>query len=108
MAPGRVDASTGRTLLEEAWSGGAQASGRALGGLEEGARADLVVLDPDHPALVGRTGDAVLDAWIFAGEDTPVRHVMVGGRWAVLDGRHPRQDEVLERYRTVARRLVHG
>jgi formimidoylglutamate deiminase len=77
-----------------------------VGRLEPGARADLVVLDPDHPALVGRSGDAVLDAWIFSGEDTPVRDVMVGGRWVVRDGRHVRQDEILGRYRTVAEALT--
>lgn len=108
VAPGAADASTGRTLLQAAWSGGARACGRPLGRVEPGARADLVVLDPDHPALVGRSGDALLDAWIFSGEDTPVRDVMVGGRWVVRDGRHLRQDEVLGRYRQVARRLAGG
>ncbi len=105
VAPGAADASTGRTLLEAAWSGGAQACGRPLGRIEAGARADLVALDADHPALVGRSGDAVLDAWIFSGEDTPVRDVMVGGRRVVRNGRHIRQDEVQARYRAVARRL---
>lgn len=108
VAAGARDASTGRTLLEGAWAGGARASGRALGRLAPGCRADVVVLDPDHPALVGRAGDDLLDAWIFSGEDTPVRHVMAGGRWVVQDGRHPRQDDVADAYRAVARRLGAG
>lgn len=106
VAAGPRNASTARALLESAWRAGARATGRPVGLLAPGSRADLVILDPDHPALVGREDDHLLDAWIFSGEDTPVRHVMVGGRWVVLDGRHPRQEEILEGYRTAARRLA--
>ena len=49
VAAGARDVSTGRTLLDAAWAGGAQASGRDLGRIARGARADLVVLDPGHP-----------------------------------------------------------
>lgn len=106
VGAGRRDASTARALLEGAWAGGAQACGRPLGRLAVGARADLVVLDPDHPTLVGREADDLLDAWIFAGEDTPVRHVMVGGRWCVVDGRHVEQEAAAAAYRRVAKSLA--
>ena len=108
VAAGTGDRSTGRTLLEGALFGGARACARPIGVIERGARADLVVLDGSHPALAGREGDAVLDAWVFAGDDTPVRDVMVGGRWVVRDGRHVRQARIVERYREVARRSAHG
>lgn len=100
------DASSGRMLLEAAWAGGAQACGRPLGRIAPGCRADLVFLDPSHPALAGREGDALLDAWIFSGEDTPVRDVMVGGRWVVEDGRHLRGEETARAYAQVARNLT--
>lgn len=106
VVAGARDASTGRTLLEGAWRGGAAAAGRPVGRLDAGARADVVVLDPDHPVLVGRADDALLDAWIFSGEDTPVREVMVGGRWVVRSGRHDRQDEVAARFRATMERLA--
>ena len=106
VAGGREVHSTGRALLEGAWAGGAQASGRRLGVIQPGFRADLVVLDTDHPALVGRDEDQLLDAWIFSGEDTPVRDVMVGGAWVVQDGRHRKQEEIATAYRTVARKLA--
>lgn len=96
--------STGRALLEAAWVGGAAACGRRLGRLAPGYRADIVVLDPDHTSLVGRDGDAILDAWIFSGEDTPVRDVLCGGRWVVREGRHVEQEAVAARYRAVARK----
>jgi formimidoylglutamate deiminase len=89
-APG---ASTGATLYSAALAGGARAAGRPIGAIAPGHRADLVALDPDHPALVGRRDDAWLDGWIFAGNDTPVADVMVGGQWVVRDGRHPHEEQ---------------
>jgi formimidoylglutamate deiminase len=106
VAAGPTHRSTARSLLEAAWAGGAQASGRAVGSLERGARADLVVLDPDHPALAGREADELLDSWIFSGDSTPVRDVMVGGGWVVRDGRHARQDAIAQAYVDVARRIA--
>ena len=105
IAAGRADRSSGRELLEGAWAGGAQACGQNIGSISAGARADIVVLDSEHPSLVGRVGDEVLDSWIFSGEDTPVRDVIAGGAWVVRDGRHDRGEEVATRYRVVADRL---
>lgn len=105
IAGRRAGHSTGRALLEGAWAGGAQASGRRLGAFQTGYRADVVVLDTEHPALVGRSGDELLDAWIFSGEDTPVRDVMVGGTWVVEDGRHRAQEGIVNAYGAVARQL---
>ena len=50
--------STGRHLFERVVAGGAQACGRKIGRLEAGYRADLIVLDTDHPALYNRRADA--------------------------------------------------
>ncbi len=105
MAAGPAERSTGRVLLEGAWQGGAQASGRKLGALAAGHRADWVVLDPEHPALAGLDGDQLLDGWVFSGNDTPVSEVWVGGRQVVAEGRHPRQEEVAARYREVLEAL---
>ena len=105
VAGGRESHSTGQALLEGAWAGGAQASGRRLGAIRSGYRADIVVLDTEHPALVGRDEDQLLDAWIFSGEDTPVRDVMVGGAWVVEGRRHRAQGKIANAYRATARRL---
>jgi formimidoylglutamate deiminase len=98
--------STGALLHHTALTGGAQAMARPIGALATGRRADIVVLDGDHPSLAGRTGDAVLDAYVFAGNVSPVRSVMVGGNWVVRDGRHPKEIEVAERYRRTVARLL--
>ncbi|MCY4400435.1 MAG: formimidoylglutamate deiminase [Gemmatimonadetes bacterium] len=87
-------AGAGGTLLQHAWDGGCRALAWDGGRVEVGARADLVVLDAEHPALAGRGGRAVLDSWLFSGTDNPVRDVMVGGNWVVQSGRHAREEEV--------------
>lgn len=80
--------STGRTLFDAAAIGGARALGLPAAAIAPGAPADLVVLDRDHPALVARDGDALLDAWIFAAAGNPVRDVWASGRRVVAEGRH--------------------
>jgi formimidoylglutamate deiminase len=99
-------ASTGATLLRAALEGGARASGRPIGAIATGRRADLVVLDRAHPALVARDGDALLDGWIFCGNDTPVRDVMVGGHWVVRDGRHAHEEQARADFARCMRRLL--
>jgi formimidoylglutamate deiminase len=54
---------------------------------------------------VGRTGDEILDSWIFSGENTPVQNVMVGGKWVIRDGHHEREEDIFNNYATVLRRL---
>jgi formimidoylglutamate deiminase len=96
----------GATLFQAAVDGGAQAIGRSSGRIEAGARADLVVLDRDHPVLVGRSGDAVLDSFVFAGNDSPIRDVMAGGSWRVRDGHHAEEEAVSARFRAVMGTLL--
>jgi formiminoglutamate deiminase len=102
---GPVGASTGRHLLDVARLGGAQALGIDTGAIAVGRTADIVVLDGTHPALTGRTGDAALDAWIFAAGDGVVREVFAGGRRVVADGRHVCRDALLRRFTAVMHRL---
>lgn len=106
VGAGGQQRSTARSLLDAAWAGGARACGRPLGALAPHLRGDIVVLDPDHPTLVGRGGDEILDSWVFSGEATPVREVFVGGRRVVRDGRHVEAGTVATRYREAAR--AHG
>ena len=95
----------GGVLLVHAWEDGRRALGLDDGQVGVGRRADLVVLDGEHAALVGRDGPAVLDSWLFSGTDNPVRHVMVAGAWVVRDGRHRREEEIGGRYAKAMKRL---
>jgi formimidoylglutamate deiminase len=99
-------ASVALNLYHRALAGGSQALGRNAGTITTGTLADLVVLDTEHPSLVGRTGDGVLDAWLFSGNSTPVRHVMVSGVWVVRDGRHRAQEVIGTAFTRAMRRLA--
>ncbi|TBW41043.1 formimidoylglutamate deiminase [Siculibacillus lacustris] len=98
--------STGRILFDTAAAGGARALGLETGRLAIGARADVVVLDADHPALAGRHDDAALDSWIFAAASNPVRDVWVAGRQVVADGRHHARAPIEARGRAALRALA--
>ena len=98
--------SVGTTLFTRAVAGGAQALGRRIGALAQGCRADLVVLDPETPVLLGKSDERLLDALVFAGNVNPVRDVMVGGTWLVEEGRHRAEDAVLARFRSTMTELL--
>ena len=72
--------SSASAMFEAALVGGVQASGRALGGLSQGQRADFMVLNADAPALLGLSTDHALDALVFAGSAGAVGQTWVAGR----------------------------
>lgn len=94
----RPDASTGRVLFEGAARGGAQAAGRASGAIAPGLWADLLAMDGAAVDLIGKTGDTILDAWIFAGDDRMVLDVWSAGRHLVQGGRHIAREAIRARY----------
>lgn len=96
----------GTTLWTEAAAGGAQALARPMGAIAPGARADLVVLDARHPDLTARGGDAIANALVFSGAGGLVRDVMVGGRWAVREGRHPLAESAARDYKQALAALL--
>jgi formimidoylglutamate deiminase len=95
----------GTRLWRDAAREGALAIGQPAGVIEVGARADWVVLDPDHPSMVGGTDEAALDHVIFAGGSAAIRDVMVGGRWVIKDGRHALADSLAGPFRDLMRSL---
>jgi len=100
------DTSTGAALLRAALTGGARACGRNIGAIAVGHRADLVILDRDHPILVARGGDQLIDAWVFAGNERCVRHVMIGGHWLVRDFCHAHEEQARADFTRVMTRLL--
>jgi formimidoylglutamate deiminase len=89
----------GEFLWQGALQGGAQAAGRPVGALAVGKRADLIVLDSEHPNLYGLALDEVLGSFVFSGNDNLVKDVMVGGQWVVRDGRHVAQQAITARFK---------
>lgn len=98
--------STGRALYDAALAGGARALGRDSGRIAAGCWADLVALDGAAPDLAGRSGDAVLDTWIFGRGGALVRDVWAAGRHVVRDGRHVNRDAIASRFRATMVRLA--
>ncbi|RUY42602.1 formimidoylglutamate deiminase, partial [Mesorhizobium sp. M7A.F.Ca.CA.002.07.1.1] len=92
--------STGRALFDAALDGGSVALGAGASAIAAGASADLVSLDPKNPSLAGKSGDAILDAWIFA-NGSKVDCVWVHGRKQVSGGRHVKREAIAERFRNV-------
>jgi formimidoylglutamate deiminase len=99
--------STGRSLYTRALAGGAQALGQPIGAIEAGRRADIVVLDADHPDLAGVTrDDMVLDIFIFSAGRGLIRTVIAGGRPVVDQGRHRAREAIAQAYRRAVARLA--
>ena len=103
---GSLGASTGRALFDAALAGGGQALAQPVVGLQKGARADIVTLDVTHPSLAGRSGDAVLDGWIFAAGAGAIDCVWAGGDKVVEGGRHRLRQKSRENFNAAVRRLV--
>jgi cytosine/adenosine deaminase-related metal-dependent hydrolase len=97
--------SAGRRLFEATLAGGAQAMGIAPG-LAPGHPADFVTLSHDHPALHGRSGDRLLDAWIFAARDRCIDTVWKRGKKLVSGGQHKDSAGVTARYLKVVDRIM--
>lgn len=98
--------STGADLYRAAAVGGAQALGRPPAVLRKGAPADIVSLDPSHPALAGRSGDVLLDSFVFAGRKDLIDGVWRAGAKLVTNGRHRRRAEIAARYRQVLENVL--
>jgi formimidoylglutamate deiminase len=95
----------GQYLWQTAVQGGAQAAGRRVGMLAPGHRADLLVLDGQHPNLDGCGSEDILGRFLFCGNDNLVKDVLCGGRWVVQGGRHIEQDAIAQRFKLAMHQL---
>ncbi|BAN25068.1 formimidoylglutamate deiminase [Caballeronia insecticola] len=94
-------------LFDAALDGGAHATGRAVGMLAPGKRADWLVLDDAHPGIGGHAPETWLSSVIFGEHgESPIRDVFVGGRKVIAARRHAQEDESLARYRAALRGLL--
>lgn len=98
--------SVGETLWREALKGGTQAADLPVGALDAGKRADFMMLDQESPLLAARDQRSVMDSFLFAGNLSPVRNVMAGGKWVVRDFQHHDEARIAARYRMAVTRLA--
>ncbi len=96
--------STGMSLFSAAVRGGGQALG-VSSGLAIGNAADIVSLKSGHPTIAGKTGDEIVDGFIFAAAQAPIDCVWRYGRKQVKEGRHRLRERILADYPKVLEAL---
>ena len=106
-APEHGEPSTAARLFERCLAGGARAAGFDTWGLQAGARADLLVLDPAHPGLAGVPAASQLDALVFATDGPAFAEVWVAGERVVAAGR-PVRGAAIQTAFTQAMAALHG
>lgn len=97
--------SVGENLYASAAEGGSRAVGQPIGAIAVGRRADLIVLDGEHPLLTGCPTEHLLNRWLFAGDGGLIREVWVAGARVLSEGQHPREDDIIAAFRRAARQL---
>jgi formimidoylglutamate deiminase len=98
--------SVGQYLYQHAAINGADAVNQNVGEIGIGKRADLVVLDTNHPTLYAKDATSLLDAAIFACHKLPVKDVMMAGRWSLKNGTSSQAETITEDYLAVMKKLL--
>jgi len=101
---GRVSAIASR-LFDCATANGAHSIGAPGGALEPGQPADFFTVDLNDPSIAGASPDDLLSSIVFALSRAAVREVVVGGKPIVSDGRHLIQEDVIEKFNELQKRL---
>jgi formimidoylglutamate deiminase len=84
---------------------GARSIGSPGGALEAGKPADFFTVALDDPSIAGASPDDLLASILFASSRAAVREVVVGGKPLVSEGQHLIQDDVVERFNDLQKRL---
>ncbi len=98
---GSTDQSVGRNLFESVSRNGAHALGLHAGQLAVGMRADIMLVDPNHPSIAGASGDKLLDRMVFCNtpstilNPSPIKGMLVGGQRTSFDS-----PEFVDQFRT--------
>ncbi len=92
-------------LFDCASTNGARSIGSPNGSLESGKAADFFTVALDDPSIAGSSDEDLLSSIVFSLSRAAVREVVVGGKPIVSDGQHLLQEEVVERFKDLQRRL---
>jgi formimidoylglutamate deiminase len=96
---------TARLLFDCATVNGARSIGAPNGTLAPGKAADVFTVDLDDPSIAGTSHDHLLPAIVFSASRAAIREVMVGGKPIVSEGQHLMQEDVIERFNELQKRL---
>lgn len=92
-------------LFDCASTNGARSIGSPGGLLEPGQAADFFTVALNDPAIAGASTDDLLSSIVFSMSRAAVHEVVVGGRPIVSEGQHLIQEEVVERFSELQRKL---
>lgn len=92
-------------LFDCATINGAESINAPGGSLEPGRPADFFTVDLDDPSIAGASSDDLLSAIVFSLSKTAIRDVVVGGKRIVEDGRHAQQEDIVERFKSLQKKL---
>jgi formimidoylglutamate deiminase len=92
-------------LFECATANGARSINAPVAVMEAEDPADFFTVDPNDPSLAGASEEDLLSNVVFSLSKTAVKDVVVGGKRIVEDGRHAQQEEIVERFKVLQKRL---
>jgi formimidoylglutamate deiminase len=92
-------------LFECCTVNGASSIGAKIGELATGSSADFFTVDLDDPTIAGASAEDLLAAIVFATSRAAISEVVVGGKPVVSEGRHLVQEETVERFNALQKRL---
>ena len=92
-------------LFDCATINGAMSIDAPGGILETGHPADFFTVDLNDPSIAGTSSDDLLSAIVFSLSTTAIRDVVVGGKRIVEDGRHAQQEDIVERFKALQKKL---
>jgi formimidoylglutamate deiminase len=75
------------------------------GTLETGRPADFFTVDLNDPSIAGAASNDLLSAIVFSLSRTAIRDVVVAGKRIVEEGRHAQQEDIVERFKTLQKKL---
>jgi formimidoylglutamate deiminase len=84
---------------------GARSIGAPDGSLEVGKPADFFTVDLDDPSIAGASENDLLSSIVFSSSRAAMREVVVAGKPIVSEGQHLIQEEVVERFKDLQKRL---
>ena len=92
-------------LFNCATTNGARSIGAPGGALEPGKAADFFTVALDDPAIAGASSNDLLAGIVFSLSRAAVREVVVSGKPIVSAGQHLVQEEIVERFNDLQKRL---
>ncbi len=104
LADGQASALAAR-LFNCATVNGAESIGAPGGTLEPEHPADFFTVDLNDPSIAGASPEDLLSSIVFSLSRAAVKDVVVGGKRIVEDGRHAQQDEIVERFKALQKKL---